>query len=88
MLMMKKLKNLEFEPLHLKNVLLASVVRGIFCLFLIYFQLVQGMFTKQIKKESPKNANALKVFTQATLDLSSLDPFFEQGNLHFFGMEI
>jgi hypothetical protein len=35
MLMMKKPKNLEFEPLHLKNVLLASVVHGISCLFLV-----------------------------------------------------
>jgi hypothetical protein len=32
MLMMKKPKNLEFEPQHPKNVLLASVVRGISCL--------------------------------------------------------
>jgi hypothetical protein len=29
MLMMKKPKNLEFEPLHPKNVILASVVHGI-----------------------------------------------------------
>jgi hypothetical protein len=33
MLMMKKLNNLEFEPLHPINVLLASVVHGISCLF-------------------------------------------------------
>jgi hypothetical protein len=33
MLMMKKPKNLEFEPVHSKNVLLASVVHGISCLF-------------------------------------------------------
>jgi hypothetical protein len=33
MLMMKKPKNLEFEPLHPKNVLLTSVVHGISCLF-------------------------------------------------------
>jgi hypothetical protein len=33
MLMMKKPKNLEFEPVHPKNVLLASVVHGISCLF-------------------------------------------------------
>jgi hypothetical protein len=33
MLMMIKLKNLEFEPVHPKNVLLASVVHGISCLF-------------------------------------------------------
>jgi hypothetical protein len=33
MLMMKKPKNLELEPLHPKNVLLASVVHGISCLF-------------------------------------------------------
>jgi hypothetical protein len=36
MLMMKKHKNLEFEPLHRKNVLLASVVHGISCLFTFY----------------------------------------------------
>jgi hypothetical protein len=33
MLMMKKTKNLEFEPVHPKNVLLASVAHGISCLF-------------------------------------------------------
>jgi hypothetical protein len=33
MLMMKKPKNLEFEPLRSKNVLLASVAHGISCLF-------------------------------------------------------
>jgi hypothetical protein len=33
MLVMKKPKNLEFEPVHPKNVLLASVVHGISCLF-------------------------------------------------------
>jgi hypothetical protein len=32
MLMMEKLKKLEFEPVHTKNVLLASVVHGISCL--------------------------------------------------------
>jgi hypothetical protein len=31
MLMMKKTKNLEFEPLLPKNVILASVVIGISC---------------------------------------------------------
>jgi hypothetical protein len=31
--MMKKLKNLEFESVHPKSVLLASVVHGISCLF-------------------------------------------------------
>jgi hypothetical protein len=29
----KKPMNLEFEPVHPKNVLLAPVVHGIFCLF-------------------------------------------------------
>jgi hypothetical protein len=33
MLMMKKPKNHGFEPLHPKNVLLASLVHGISCLF-------------------------------------------------------
>jgi hypothetical protein len=33
--MMKKPKDLEFEPVHPKNVLLASVVHGISCLFFI-----------------------------------------------------
>jgi hypothetical protein len=37
MLMMKKPKDLEFEPVHPKNLLLASVVRGISCLFLTSF---------------------------------------------------
>jgi hypothetical protein len=32
---MKKPKDLEFEPMHPKNVLLASVVHGISCLFLL-----------------------------------------------------
>jgi hypothetical protein len=32
MLMMKKPNNLEFEPVHPKNVLLASMVHGISCL--------------------------------------------------------
>jgi hypothetical protein len=31
MLMMKKPKNLEFEPMHPQNVLLASVVHEISC---------------------------------------------------------
>jgi hypothetical protein len=35
--MMKKPKNPEFEPVHLKNVLLASVVHGISFLFDISF---------------------------------------------------
>jgi hypothetical protein len=47
MLMMKKPKNLEFEPLHPKNVLLASVVHGISCLFSIvlasYIESVFGL---------------------------------------------
>jgi hypothetical protein len=33
MLMVKKPKNLEFEPQHPKRVLFASVVHGISCLF-------------------------------------------------------
>jgi hypothetical protein len=35
MLMMKKPKNLEFEPVHPKNVLLSSVVHGISCLLFV-----------------------------------------------------
>jgi hypothetical protein len=38
MLMMKKPKNLEFEPLHPKNVLFASVVHGISCLLILSFE--------------------------------------------------
>jgi hypothetical protein len=34
---MKKPKDLEFEPVHPKNVLLASVVHGISCLFQFIF---------------------------------------------------
>jgi hypothetical protein len=33
MLKIKKTKNLEVEPLHPKNMLLASVVHGVSCLF-------------------------------------------------------
>jgi hypothetical protein len=36
MLMMKKPKDLEFEPVHPKNVLLASVVHEISCLLLFF----------------------------------------------------
>jgi membrane protein CcdC involved in cytochrome C biogenesis len=39
MLMMKKPKNLEFEPVHPKNVLLASVVHGIFLFIFTFFDL-------------------------------------------------
>jgi hypothetical protein len=35
MLMMKNLKNFESEPLYPKNVLIASVVHGISCLFFL-----------------------------------------------------
>jgi hypothetical protein len=37
--MMKKPKDLEFEPVHPKNVLLASVVHGISCLLINLFKL-------------------------------------------------
>jgi hypothetical protein len=37
MLMMKKPKDLEFEPVHPKNVLLASVVHGISCLLCHFY---------------------------------------------------
>jgi hypothetical protein len=47
MLMMKKLKNLEFEPVHPKNVLLASVVHGISCLFSIPW----GRFTEEVLED-------------------------------------
>jgi hypothetical protein len=43
MLMMKKPKDLEFEPVHPKNVLLASVVHGISCLFLTKTYLLNTM---------------------------------------------
>jgi hypothetical protein len=38
---MKKPKDLEFEPVHPKNVLLASVVHGISCLLLFIFVHIQ-----------------------------------------------
>jgi hypothetical protein len=46
-MMMKKHKNLEFEPLHPKNVLLASVVHGISCLF--KDALVATSFSKSVE---------------------------------------
>jgi hypothetical protein len=49
MLMMKKPKDLEFEPEHPKNVLLASVVHEISCLLLLisglnfyFLQFIEG----------------------------------------------
>jgi hypothetical protein len=42
--MMKKPKNLEFEPGHPKNVLLASVVHGISCLFRFVFGTIKTSF--------------------------------------------
>jgi hypothetical protein len=49
MLMMKKPKDLEFEPVHPKNVLLASVVHGIpcLCLCLIWGKKTQGILEKE-----------------------------------------
>jgi hypothetical protein len=38
MLMMKKPKNLEFEPLHPKTVVLASVVHAISCLYCLFWK--------------------------------------------------
>jgi hypothetical protein len=40
---MKKPKNLEFEPVHPKNLLLASVVHGISCLFKLIFEISEGV---------------------------------------------
>jgi hypothetical protein len=47
MLIMKKLKNLGFEPVHPKNVLLASVVHGISCL-LLFILIVVNEIAKSI----------------------------------------
>jgi hypothetical protein len=44
MLMMKKPKNLEFEPVLPKNVLLASVVHGISCLLVVFFGKFRDLF--------------------------------------------
>jgi hypothetical protein len=44
MLMMKKPKNLKFEPVHPKNVLLASVVHGISCLFMFNYTKINFRF--------------------------------------------
>jgi hypothetical protein len=46
MLMMEQPKNLEFEPVHPKNVLLASVEHGIFCLLNLIrnFEIFIGIF--------------------------------------------
>jgi hypothetical protein len=43
---MKKPKNLRFEPVHPKNVLLASVVHGISCLFAIQTCFILTTFMK------------------------------------------
>jgi hypothetical protein len=46
MLIMEKPKKLEFKPVHPKNVLLASVVHGISCLFLVPKVLLIGISTQ------------------------------------------
>jgi hypothetical protein len=50
MLMMKKPKNLEFELVHPKNVLLASEVHGISCLF-IFKQILSVIGLHGLKHE-------------------------------------
>jgi hypothetical protein len=52
MLMMKKSKDLEFEPVHPKNVLLASVVHGISCLFVsrVVRTIVHTLFKNSLRK--------------------------------------
>jgi hypothetical protein len=47
MLMMKKPKNLEFEPVPPKNVLLASVVHGISCLFVLGLYFDRSYFIEE-----------------------------------------
>jgi hypothetical protein len=52
MLMMKIPKNLEFHPVHPKNVLLASVVHGISCLFSFVLGLTAlSFFGKQLNSK-------------------------------------
>jgi hypothetical protein len=46
---MKKPKNLGFEPVQPKNVLLASVVHGISCLFSIFSKLFVQIKLKILK---------------------------------------
>jgi hypothetical protein len=46
MLMMNNPKNLEFEPMHPKNVLIASVVHGISCFFCTFDYSVGWHFRK------------------------------------------
>jgi hypothetical protein len=55
MLMMKKTNNLEFEPLHPKNMLLASVAHGISCLFQILKK--QSWAQDNIYQKIPKFQN-------------------------------
>jgi hypothetical protein len=59
MLMMKKLKNFESEPLHPKNVLIASVGHGISCLL---------RFNMMKKSTRPTSASDFFIF----LDMKQL----------------
>jgi hypothetical protein len=54
MLMMEKPKNLEFEPVHPKNVLLASVVHGISCLLLFYLSIFSLRVPKSKTTRGPE----------------------------------
>jgi hypothetical protein len=74
MLVMKKYKNLEFEPLHPKNVLLASEVHGISCLFLVNLMFENNFYWKfrNFLKKVFKVQNCLKKSKIEKLDIGKL----------------
>jgi hypothetical protein len=51
---MKKPKNLGFEPVHTKNVLLASVVHGISCFLSMFFH---GLLKFLVEKRTVENSS-------------------------------
>jgi hypothetical protein len=85
MLMMKQPKNLEFEPVHPKNVLLASVVHGISYLFKSFFKcpIFKRVFLYQVGDKVwiwPKSIFFLN--SMFTSKKKSSFQFFD----HFFGL--
>jgi hypothetical protein len=91
MLMMKKTKNLEFEPVHPKNLLLASVVIGISCLFsnkLIQNRRIDVGKLKSVKSKISdiKRSSLTKIidFTSPNRGIYGFVPLNEVNTYRFF----
>jgi hypothetical protein len=69
-LKMKKPKNLGFEPVHPKNLLLASVVHGISCLFLTISVRNEYVYFRYEESKKVKNLEKNQQFHSSSFDTS------------------